>query len=325
MVIGYHASHEQFDPGSLLELVCMAEDAGFASAMCSDHFSPFSERQGQSGFAWAWLGSALQATSIPFGTVTAPGYRYHPAIIAQASATLALMFPGRFWLALGSGQYINESFTAEYWPIKTERNERLKESSDIIRALWDGKAVTHYGQVIAEEARLYSIPDEPPLLIAAALTPETAEWAGQWADGLITTSGPREKLSQVIVAFKRGGGADKPLYLQAKLSYADTDEEALQGAWEQWRTGIFPSKILSEMRFPGQLDAAADFVSPPELHDHVRISSDTDKHVSWLLEDVRMGFDHIYLHNVNLNQERFIRDFGERVLPALAHAGAGQA
>jgi coenzyme F420-dependent glucose-6-phosphate dehydrogenase len=117
-IIGYHASHEQFRPGDLLRYVQLAEQAGFGAAMCSDHFHPWSERQGQSGFAWAWLGAALEATSLSFGLVNAPGQRYHPAIIAQAAATLADMFPGRFWIAVGSGQALNEHITGERWPSK---------------------------------------------------------------------------------------------------------------------------------------------------------------------------------------------------------------
>src|SRR5688500_3625103 len=123
--ISYHASHEQFSPGELLRLVQRAERAGFAGAMSSDHFLPWSAQQGHSGFAWSWLGAAMQATALPFGVGNAPGQRYHPAIIAQASATLAEMFPDRFWVALGTGQYVNEAITGERWPPKSERNARL--------------------------------------------------------------------------------------------------------------------------------------------------------------------------------------------------------
>src|ERR671912_30728 len=125
--IGYHASHEQFTPGELIEYVVAAERAGFASVMSSDHFAPWSDAQGQSGFAWSWLGAALATTSLPFGVVNAPGQRYHPAIVAQASATLAVMFPDRFWIAVGSGQLLNEHITGDRWPAKPERNERLRE------------------------------------------------------------------------------------------------------------------------------------------------------------------------------------------------------
>src|SRR5688572_20253129 len=125
MQIGFHASHEQFPPSELMTLVRRAEEAGFQCAMCSDHFAPFSVAQGQSGFAWAWLGGALATTKLSFGTVSAPGYRYHPAVLAQAAATLSEMFPQRFWLALGSGEYLNERITGEPWPPMSVRRERL--------------------------------------------------------------------------------------------------------------------------------------------------------------------------------------------------------
>jgi G6PDH family F420-dependent oxidoreductase len=134
--IGYHASHEQFPPSTLLRLVKAAEQAGFQAAKCSDHFHPWSDRQGHSGYAWSWLGAAMEATRIPFGVISAPGWRYHPAIVAQAAATLAEMYPGRFWLALGSGQALNEGITGLPWPPKAERNARLKESAEVIRARW---------------------------------------------------------------------------------------------------------------------------------------------------------------------------------------------
>ena len=191
--IGYHASHEQYSPGELLRLVQRADQAGFQSAMCSDHFHPWGENQGHSGFAWSWLGAALQATSLSFGVVTVPGgWRYNPAIIAQAAATLAEMFPGRFWIAPGSGELLNEGITGQRWPHKAERNARLREACDVIRALWKGEMVTHHGLVTVEAGKLYRLPKEPPKIVGAALSPETAEWMGEWADGLITVVGPRE-------------------------------------------------------------------------------------------------------------------------------------
>src|SRR5690606_739187 len=195
--VGYHASHEQWAPSKLLEFVRLAESAGFGGGMCSDHFHPWSEHQGQSGFAWSWLGAALQATSLSFGTVCTPGQRYFPPIIAQAAATLAEMFPGRFWLALGSGEYLNEHITGERWPAKQERNARLLEAVQVMRALWAGETVTHRGLFTVEEARLYTRPSEPPLIVWPALTLETAEWVGGWADALVTTSRDRDEMRQM--------------------------------------------------------------------------------------------------------------------------------
>jgi coenzyme F420-dependent glucose-6-phosphate dehydrogenase len=315
--IGYHASHEQFAPSELLACVRAAEQAGFSAAMSSDHFAPWSERQGHSGFAWSWLGAALQATSLPFGVVNAPGDRYHPAIIAQAAATLAEMFPGRFWVALGSGQAINEHVTGARWPTKAERNARLRECVDVIRALWAGETVTHHGWIHVEEARLWSLPEQPPLIIGPALSEETAEFVGGWADGFITVNAPRSQLEKLVAAFRRGGGEGKPLYLQCHLSYARTDEEARANAHDQWREPIFPGLVNEHLRTPRQLEAAARFVRPEDLDPSVRIAADVECHLEWLRSDLELGFDHIYLHNVGRNQQEFIEDFGERVLSAL--------
>ena len=172
-VFGFHASHEQIDPAALLKAVVRAEEAGFDAAMCSDHFSPWSERQGQSGFAWSWLGAALQATRLPFGVVNAPGQRYHPAIIAQAIGTLGQMYPGRFWAALGSGEAINEHITGDPWPRKEERMERLRECVDVIRDLLAGEEVNHDGLVTVERAKIYTLPEIQPALIAPAVRAAT--------------------------------------------------------------------------------------------------------------------------------------------------------
>jgi coenzyme F420-dependent glucose-6-phosphate dehydrogenase len=156
--IGYQASHEQFSPSALLRYAVMAEQAGFDAIHSSDHFHPWSAAQGQSGYSFAWLGAALQATSLPFGVICAPGQRYHPAIVAQAAATLTEMFPGRFWLTLGSGEAINEQITGGRWPGKPERNQRLLESATVIRRLLAGETVSHDGLVTVKEAKLYSLP-----------------------------------------------------------------------------------------------------------------------------------------------------------------------
>src|SRR5918992_4742729 len=174
--VGIHASHEQLSPARLLEVTRAAEAAGFRAAMCSDHLAPWSERQGQSGHAWSWLGAAMQATSLPFGVVTAPGQRYHPAIIAQAIATLGELFPGRFWAALGSGEALNEHVTGDRWPTKPDRDRRLLECVEIIRALLRGEEVTHDGLVTVDRARVWSLPAEPLPLVGAAVSEETARW-----------------------------------------------------------------------------------------------------------------------------------------------------
>src|SRR3954470_2350493 len=154
-VIGFHASHEQIPPSELLTAAQHAEEVGFTAGMCSDHVAPWRPQQGESGFAWSWLGAALATTRLPFGVVNAPGQRYHPAIVAQAVATLAAMFPGRFWVALGSGENSNEHITGDPWPRKPVRDARLRECVDVIRALLAGEEVSHDGLVTVDRAKLW--------------------------------------------------------------------------------------------------------------------------------------------------------------------------
>ena len=316
-IIGFHASHEQFGPDRLLRLVQAAETAGFDAAMCSDHWAPWSEEQGESGFAWSWLGAALQATSLPFGVVNAPGQRYHPAIIAQAAATLAVMYPGRFWIAVGSGQLLNEHITGQAWPIKEERNSRLREATDIIRLLWAGETVTHAGHVTVSEARLWTRPERPPMLVGAAVTPETAGWVAGWADALITVNQPDEQLDAVVRAFRTNGGEDKPMYLQLHLAWAPTEDEARAAAFAQWRQNTLDNSVMTSLAHPSQIRAAAARVTPEHLDDAVRISSDVGRHVAWIGRELERGFDAVYLHEVGREQERFVETFGREVLPRL--------
>jgi coenzyme F420-dependent glucose-6-phosphate dehydrogenase len=315
--IGYHASHEQFAPGELLRYVQAAERAGFTAAMCSDHFHPWSERHGQSGYAFAWLGAALQATALSFGSVCAPGQRYHPAVVAQAAATLAAMFPGRYWIALGSGENLNEHITGDAWPTKQQRNARLRECVDVIRALWAGETVTHYGLVTVEEACLYTRPPEPPLIAGAAVTAQTAAWVAEWADALITTARPREELREIVHAFRDGAGEGKPMFLQVQLAFARDDDDALRSAHEEWGTTIFDSRLLTDLRMPADFEAAATFVRAEDMRGPVRISSDAARHAAWIHDDLELGFDSVMLHNVHRDQLRFIDVFGETVLPEL--------
>ena len=319
MTIGFHASHEQVHPSALLAAAQRAEQAGFGAAMCSDHFAPWSERQGHSAFAWAWLGAALQSTGLSFGVVNAPGQRYHPAIIAQAIGTLAAMYPGRFWTALGSGEAANEHITGDGWPRKSLRNQRLRECVEIIRALLDGEEVSHDGLVTVDRAKLWTLPEVKPALIGAAVSVETAGWVAEWADGLATIAQPHAKLTQMIDAYRSAGGAGK-LVLQVHLSYARTDEEALAVAHDQWRTNVFAPPVCWDLDTPEAFDEAAKHVPPAAMHDSVLISSDTGRQAAWLAELAELGFDDIYLHNVGVDQDLFIDDFGEHVLPQLTGA-----
>jgi probable non-F420 flavinoid oxidoreductase len=318
VTVGFHASHEQLAPSAALAAVERATARGFTAAMCSDHLSPWSERQGESGFAWSWLGSALQATDVSFGVVTAPGQRYHPAVLAQAIATLAEMYPGRFWAALGSGEAMNEHVTGDRWPAKHVRDARLLECVEVMRALLRGEEVDHDGLVRVDRARLWSLPDRPPPLIGAAVSEATAATVGTWADGLITVNQPLDLLERVIGAFRANGGADLPVHVQVHLSWAEDEDTALQLAFDQWRSNVFPSELNWNLELAAQFDAAAQKVRPEDLRGPVLVSADLDWHVDRLGELASLGVDGLYLHHVGKEQPEFIDAFAAEVLPPLA-------
>jgi probable non-F420 flavinoid oxidoreductase len=310
-----HCSHEQIPPSRLLSSIVRAEEAGFTGGMSSDHFAPWSVRQGESGFAWSFLGAALARTSLPFGVVNAPGQRYHPAIIAQAAASLSEMFPERLWLALGSGEASNEHITGGGWPAKDIRNARLRECVDVMRALFAGEEVSHSGHVVVDRAKLWTRPEVPPELLVAAVSEKTAAWGAEWADGLATVNAPVEQLQRMLDAFGREDGRR---VLQVHVSWAPTDEEALAIAHDQWRTNVFDPPVCWDLDTPEAFDAAAAVVRPEDVASKVLVSSDLAQHVAWLQEYAALGFTDIAIHHVGQDLDPFIDAFGSHVLPELA-------
>jgi coenzyme F420-dependent glucose-6-phosphate dehydrogenase len=316
----YHISHEQFSPRDLLGLVQQAEAAGFDAAFSSDHFQPWAAAQGHSGFAWSWLGAALQATKrLNFGVISVPGgWRYSPVVLAQAIATLGQMFPQRIpWVALGSGQAMNEAVTGQLWPDKEERNARLREGTEIIRALLAGETVTHRGRISVVDAHIWSRPEQPTRLVGAATSEVTARWLGGWADGLLTVGTRPAELKQIIEAFRSGGGEGKPVYLKMDLCFATSEDEALRQAHEQWRFNLLGGDVNWDLRTPRHFEAASRFVRPEDMRQTVLISNDPARYVDWIAECSALGFDSIDLHNVGTEQSAFIDTFGEKVLPML--------
>jgi probable non-F420 flavinoid oxidoreductase len=313
--IGLHCSHEQIPPSHLLRHAQEAEAAGFDAGMSSDHFSPWSERQGESGFAWSFLGAAMQATAFPWGVVNAPGQRYHPAIVAQAAGTLCELFPGRLWIALGTGEASNEHITGAPWPAKRVRAARLRECVDVMRALFAGEVVDHDGLVRVDRARLWTLPADPPALLGAAVSPETARWCGGWADGLATINQPQARLERVIAAFRDGGGDGKPVHVQVHLSWAPTEDEALALAHDQWRTNVFSPPLCWDLATVEQFDEAARHVRPQDLRGPVLVSADLAHHAAWLQELAALGVASLQLHHVGQDLSPFIAAFAERVLP----------
>jgi len=324
-LIGYHASHEQHRPSDLVRHVEQAEAVGFDAISSSDHFTPWNRAQGESGFAWSWLGAAMTTTSVPFGVVNAPGQRYHPAIVAQAIATILELFPDRLWVAMGSGEASNEHITGDPWPPKPARNGRLLECVEVVRALLRGEEVSIDGLVTVDRAQLWTLPHAVPPIYGAALSAETARWCGGWADGLLTVQLPPEQLRQIIDAFREGGGDGKPIAVQAKVAFDQTDDAAVAGAHEQWRTNVFDSALMADLHTVEQFEIAAQHVPPDAVAEAVVCSADLGRHLAFLYELLDCGVDHLFIHHVARPQAAFIEAYGEKVVPELkAAAGTGQ-
>ncbi|WP_091228248.1 TIGR03885 family FMN-dependent LLM class oxidoreductase [Microbacterium sp. 3J1] len=315
--IGYHASHEQHTPRELLAAVRLAEVVGFDEVMCSDHLAPWTRAQGQSGFAWSWLGAAMATTSIPFGLVNAPGQRYHPVIVAQAIGTLAQMFPERFWVALGSGEALNEHVTGDPWPAKPVRQRRLRESVDAIRALLDGKRVDVDGLVRIHDARVWTRPEEPVPLLGAAVSADTAGWIADWADGLITVGSDAEQTREVLDRF-RGAGGRGTARLQIHLSLEDTHEEALAAARDQWSQSMAQDVSTWDAENPEDFEAA--IVPSDDALERGLLVSASAHDLAERIAAMAQGFDHIYLHHVGRDQAAFLRRCESELLPALRSA-----
>jgi probable non-F420 flavinoid oxidoreductase len=313
-IIGYHASHEQVPPGRLLADVRLAETAGFDAAMCSDHLAPWTRNQGESGFAWSWIGAALATTRIPIGLVTAPGQRYHPAITAQAIATVAEMFPGRFWAALGSGEAVNEHVTGDPWPDKASRDQRLRECVEVIRDLLAGERVSVDGHVRVHDARVWSRPSSPPPLLAAAVSPHTASSAAEWADGVITVGTDAAASGETFDAYRRAGGAGRTA-LQVHVSLEDTMEQAMRTAREQWSHATAPAELMWDLEQPEDFEARAD-PTDEKLRQAVIVTSSTQE-LAERVAELSRGVDEIYLHHVGRAQSPFLHRCGAELIPAI--------
>jgi probable non-F420 flavinoid oxidoreductase len=301
-----------------LAAVVRAEAAGFDGAMCSDHLAPWGVRQGESGYAWSWLGAALASTSFSLGVVTAPGQRYHPVITAQAIGTLEEMFPGRFWAALGSGEAVNEHVTGDPWPPKSERNARLEASVEVIRALLAGEEVTRSGEIEVHRARVWSRPATPPPLLGAAVTAETAAWLAGWADGLATVAQPPDALEKVVKAYSDAGGRG-PRVLQVHVALEDTEAEAVNVVRDQWRHSAIPQSLW-DIEQPEEFDELAGDPSDDDLRKGALVSADATELAERVAALARLGFDRVYLHGVGTDQSAFLDRAERELLPALRAA-----
>jgi coenzyme F420-dependent glucose-6-phosphate dehydrogenase len=327
--IGYAAMLEQFHPTEAVELSAYAETKGFSGVMAADHFQPWVPAQGQSAFVWSVLTAIGERTTGDFGPgVTAPSFRWHPALVAQASATLAAMYPGRHWLGLGSGEALNEHIVGGYWPEVAERINRMFEAVEVINKLFTasaaGKDTKHSGEFFKlESTRLWTMPEQRPEVLIATAGPVTAKRAGRTVDGLITVGAPLEKISGLFQRFDEGqreAGKDPskaPKVLQVHLSWAATDEEALANAMHEWPNGgmRFPK---GDIRSPFEFEQMAKLVRPEDFEGRLVISSDPDEHRAAIQRYADLGFDRIYLHNVGRNQREWIDVFSRDVLPKIS-------
>jgi coenzyme F420-dependent glucose-6-phosphate dehydrogenase len=323
-ILGYAASFEQFHPTDLLNFSKQAEKAGFGAVMASDHFHPWVPSQGHSAFVWSWMGALGAQTNLRFGTgVTPPGYRYHPAIIAQAAATLEAMFPGRFYLGLGAGEALNEHIIGDYWPEAPVRLERLMEAIEIIQALFTGKVVKHRGAHFnVESAKIYTMPETPPPIYVATSGPIMAQRTGKFTDGIITVGAADEKIKGLLERYDKGAReagkdpATMPRILQVKISFADSDEQAVEYAMKEWPNGgmNFPK---ADIRNPEDFEAMAKLVRPDNYKNRVLLTPDLSEHVAHIQHFIDLGFNEIYVHNVARNQQPFIEAYGKHVLPNL--------
>ncbi len=323
--IGYAAMLEQFHPTDLLAWCAQAESAGFdAGFQVSEHFHPWTPRQGNAAFAWSFMGALGQRTTLPFGTaVTCPGFRYHPAVIAHAAATLGAMYPARFWLGLGAGEALNEHVVGPNWPEVGVRSAMLFEAVEIINKLFTGKVVKHAGTYFTlESAKLYTRPEQPVPVYVATAGPLNAKRTGKFADGIITVGAADEKIEMLWDKFREGAreaGKDPDAMktqLQVHVSWAPTQAEAEEQAVREWPNGGMPFP-KQDIKNPEDFANMAKLVHLENFKDRMLISSDLEAHVAQLQGFVDMGFDEIYLHNVGRDQATFISTFGDSVLPRL--------
>jgi G6PDH family F420-dependent oxidoreductase len=306
--LGYALSSEEHPPDVLVRNAARAEAAGFGFAMISDHFHPWTDRQGQSPFVWSVLGAIARETeTLRVGTgVTCPTIRTHPAVIAQAAATTAALLPGRFSLGVGTGEALNEHVTGARWPSAEERRELLEEAVEIIRLLWQGESVTHLGaHYTVDRAQLYTLPDELPSILVAAAGPEAAELAGRIGDGLVSTA-PDEEL---VRTFRDAGGDGKPCYGQLTVCWAESEKEAIETAYEWWPNAALGGELGQELPLPAHYEQAAATVTRDDVAEKVVCGPAAGAFRAAVDEFEAAGFDHVYIHQVGPDQEGFFAFF----------------
>jgi coenzyme F420-dependent glucose-6-phosphate dehydrogenase len=317
---GYALSSEEHRPSDLVDNAAAAEAAGFEFALISDHYHPWVDAQGHSPFVWTVLGGIARATStIEVGTgVTCPMIRIHPAIIAQAAATTADMFSGRFFLGVGTGENLNEHILGEHWPPYADRREMLIESIEIMRGLWQGDLFSHRGDHYrVENARIYTLPDEPLRIMVAASGPESATLAGNHGDGLVVTSPQRD----VVDAYRSSGGAG-PIYGQVTVCWATNESDARRTVHKVWPNAGLTGDLSQELPLPMHFEQAAENVTAEALAEQIPLGPDPARYLGAIRETADAGATHVYVHQVGSDQAGFFDFWQREVAPELAEAAA---
>ncbi|MEV3905199.1 TIGR03557 family F420-dependent LLM class oxidoreductase [Mycobacterium sp. NPDC050551] len=313
--IGYFLSCEQYTPAELVDQAKRAEAAGFDSLWISDHFHPWNDEQGQSPFVWGVIGALSQVTSLPVSTgVTCPTIRIHPAIIAQAAATAAVQLDGRFVLGVGSGEALNEHVLGDHWPSVGVRLEMLEEAVDVIRLLHRGNEVSHHGlHYEVQEARIYTLPEQPVPIYVSGFGPQAAELAGRIGDGFATTMADAE----LIKTFRDSGGGDKPVQAGTKVSWDRDAEKGLDAAHRLWPNESLPGQLAQTLPRPGDFADAGALVPREKVAESVTCGPDPDKHAAQMREYLDAGVDEVYVQQIGPDLDGFFESWQRDVLPQL--------
>ncbi|NUO43259.1 MAG: LLM class F420-dependent oxidoreductase [Streptomyces sp.] len=313
---GYFLSCEEFGPAELVEQARMAEQAGFRALWISDHYHPWNDAQGQSPFVWSVLGALSEAVSLPVETaVTCPTVRTHPAVIAQAAATTAVMTEGRFRLGVGSGEALNEHILGHVWPPASVRLEMLEESIQIMRRLFTGEEVSHHGtHYTVENARLYTVPDQPVPIDISGFGPAATALAARVGDGYITMM-PEESM---VEQFRKGGGGAKLVSGGTKVCYGTDRDEAVRTVHRLWANQFLPGELAQVLPSPSHFEQAQTLVTEDMVRDKAVCGDDVDEHVAALSAFADAGFDRVYVNQIGPDQRGFFDFYRTKVLPQLA-------
>jgi G6PDH family F420-dependent oxidoreductase len=313
MRLGYFLSTEENGPDELLDQARAAADAGFAALWISDHFHPWIDAQGQSPFVWSMIGAVSQVCRLPIATaVTCPTVRIHPAVIAQAAATSAVLCEGRFVLGVGSGEALNEHILGDRWPEAEVRLEMLEEAVEVMRLLWTGKTVSHRGRYYTvENARIYTMPPEPPPVYVSGFGERSVELAARIGDGFVSTRPDADAVRR----FRGGGGQGKPTQGGAKVCYAPTEGEALLIAYENWPTSALAGELAQILPTPRHFEQAAELIEPEMLRDQIVCGPDPDAHLEMIESYAEAGFDELFVANTGPHSAGFFELYAKQILP----------